>query len=216
VQVPGEAAVLVADTKACGVYFYQEGMAAPTGTFTNYKREPIAVQVVDRRLRERGSPGVQETVAKLGQPGLYDVIFLLDSPRIVAGFELAVAPNPALEAERKTPSVVIAPLVPTLPVKGSAVATFRFRVTDKQTKEPVTGLSDLVIEVMSPSNWHERQVAKEEGDGVYSVAVTPPHAGVYYAHAQCLSLNVQFGNPHYPVLRIAPASSVSAAASKKE
>ncbi len=181
------------------------------GTFNNYKREPMAVQVVDRTLRERGTPGVYETVAKLGKPGLYDVIFFLDSPKIVDGFELAIAPNPKLEAERNTPKVVIAPLVPTVPAKGDGTATFRFRVTDKKTSKPVTKLRDLVIMIMAPGNWHERQVAKEDGDGVYSVTVTPPQAGVYYAHAQCLSLNVQFGSPQYPVLQIAPASSVPAA-----
>jgi hypothetical protein len=155
-------------------------------------------------------------VAKLGKPGVYDVIFFLDSPKIVDGFELAVAPNPKLEAERNAPKVVIAPLVPTMPAKGDATATFKFRVADKKTNEPVTGLRDLVIVIMAPGNWHERQVAKEEGDGVYSVTVTPPEAGVYYAHAQCLSLNVQFGSPNYPVLRIAPARSASAAATKNE
>ncbi len=211
VPAPGEGAVLVADTRDRAIYFYKEGMAAPMGTFSNYKREPMAVQVVDRSLRERGTPGVYETVAKLGTPGVYDVIFFLDSPKIVDGFELTVAPNPRLEAERNTPKVVIVPLVPAMPRKGAA-ATFRFRVTDKQTNAPVPGLRDMVIVIMAPGNWHERQVAKEEGDGVYSVTVVPPEAGVYYAHAQCLSLNVQFGSPHYPVLRIAPTSSVTAGA----
>jgi DNA-binding beta-propeller fold protein YncE len=216
VPLPGEGAVLVAGTLDREVYFYKEGMAAPMGTFTNYSREPMAVQVVDRSLRERGAPGVYETVAKVGKPGLYDVIFFLDSPKIVDGFELAVSPNPKLEAERNAPKVVIAPLAPTMPAKGGATATFRFRVTDKQTNEPITGLRDMVIVIMAPGNWHERQIAKEEGDGVYSVTVTPPQAGVYYAHAQCLSLGVQFGSPNYPVLRIAPASSVSAATDKKQ
>jgi len=211
VPLPGEGAVLVADTRDRAIYFYKEGMAAPMGTFSNYKREPMAVQVVDRTLRERGTPGVYETVAKLGKPGLYDVIFFLDSPKIVDGFELTIAPNPKIEAERDAPKVVIAPLVPTMPAKGDGTATFRFRVTDKKTGEPVTKLRDLVIMIMAPGNWHERQVAKEDGDGIYSVTVTPPQAGVYYAHAQCLSLNVQFGSPQYPVLQIAPASSVPAA-----
>jgi YVTN family beta-propeller protein len=216
VPVPGESAVLVADTRDRAIYFYKEGMAAPMGTFSNYKREPMAVQVVDRSLRERGTAGVYETVAKVGTPGVYDVIFFLDTPKIVDGFELAVAPNPALEAERNAPKVVIAPLVPAMPATGDPTATFKFRVTDKQTSKPVAGLRDLVIMIMTPGNWHERQVAKEEGDGVYSVTVTPPHPGVYYAHAQCLSLNVQFGSPNYPVLRIAPATSLGATSKKSE
>jgi YVTN family beta-propeller protein len=216
VPVPGDGAVLVADTRDRAIYYYKEGMAAPMGTFSNYKREPMAVQVVDRSLHERGTPGVYETVAKLGKPGVYDVIFFLDSPKIVDGFELTVAPNPKLEAERNAPKVVIAPLVPTMPAKGDAIATFKFRVTDTRTNEPVTGLRDLVIVIMAPGNWHDRQVAKEEGDGVYGVTVRPPEAGVYYAHAQCLSLNVQFGSPHYPVLQIAPARPASDAATKNE
>jgi YVTN family beta-propeller protein len=216
VPVPGDSAVLVADTRDRAIYFYKEGMAAPMGTFNNYTREPMAVQVVDRSLRERGTPGVYETVAKLGKPGVYDVIFFLDSPKIVDGFELTVAPDPKLEADRNTGKVVITPLVPTMPANGDLTATFKFRVTDKKTGDPVTGLRDLLIVIMAPGNWHDRQAAKEEGDGVYSVTVAPPKAGVYYAHAQCLSLSVQFGSPHYPVLRITPASSVSAAATKKE
>jgi YVTN family beta-propeller protein len=216
VPLPGEAAVLVADTRDRAIYFYKEGMAAPMGTFNNYSREPMAVEVVDRSLRERGTPGVYETVAKVGKAGVYDVIFFLDSPKIVDGFELTVAPNPKLEADANAPKVVIAPLVPTMPAAGEQTATFKFRVTDKKTGQPITGLRDLVIMVMTPGNWHERQVAKEEGDGVYSVTVTPPQAGIYYAHAECLSLNVHFGSPHYPVLRIAPASSVSPKAKKNE
>lgn len=100
VPVPGEGAVLVAGTLDREVYVYREGMAAPMGTFSNYKREPMAVHVVDRSLRERGTPGVYETVAQVGKPGVYDVIFFLESPKIVTGFELAVAPNPAIEAGR--------------------------------------------------------------------------------------------------------------------
>ena len=216
VPVPGEGAVLVASTRDREVYFYKEGMAAPMGSFTNYRREPMAVQLVDRSLRERGTAGVYETVARLGKPGLYDVIFFLDSPKIIHGFELDVAPNPAIEAARNSPKVVIAPLVLELPAKAGADATFRFRVADKQTNAPVTGLRDMVIVIMAPGNWHARQVAREEGNGVYSVAVAPPQAGVYYAHAQCLSLDVQFGNPHYPVLRIAPGRPTEAAAGKTQ
>jgi hypothetical protein len=115
-----------------------------------------------------------------------------------------VTPNPALEVDKHLPHVVISPLIPKMPANAGADATFKFRVADKKTDAPVTGVSDLVIVIMAPNNWHTRQIAKEEGGGVYSVVVTPPQAGVYYAHAQCLSLNVQFGNPNYSALQIVP------------
>ncbi len=216
VSAPAEGAVLVAGTRDCEVFYYKEGMAAPMGSFTNYSREPLAVQVVDRSLRERGTPGVYETVAKLGAPGTYDVLIVANAPKILHSFELTVAPNPALEAARNTPKVVIAPVIPDRPARAGESAIFRFRVADKQTNEPITGLRDIMIVVMAPDNWNERQVAREEGGGVYSVSVTPPRPGVYYAHAQCLSRNVDFGNSHYPILRIAPGSSAEAAAAAKD
>lgn len=90
VQAPGAYAMLIANPRDQAIYFYKEGMAAPMGRFSNYSREPRAVLVVDRSLKER-SPGVYETTAKLRRPGVYDVAFFLDSPRIVHCFEVKVA-----------------------------------------------------------------------------------------------------------------------------
>jgi hypothetical protein len=84
----------------------------------------------------------------VGGPGLYDVIIFLDSPKIVHGFELAVTPNPALEVDKHLPHVVISPLIPKMPANAGADATFKFRVADKKTDAPVTGVSDLVIVIM--------------------------------------------------------------------
>jgi hypothetical protein len=61
------------------IYYYQEGLAAPMGSFSNYKRQPRAVMVVRRDLRER-QPGVYETNVELGRPGAYDLVFRLDRP----------------------------------------------------------------------------------------------------------------------------------------
>ncbi len=45
-------AVLVANPRDKAIYYYKEGMAAPMGQFSNYGKEPVAVLVVDRSLRE--------------------------------------------------------------------------------------------------------------------------------------------------------------------
>ena len=65
VPAPGAGAMLVANPGDRSVYYYKEGLSAPMGTFSNYKREPRAVLVLDRSLRERAEPGVYETVARL-------------------------------------------------------------------------------------------------------------------------------------------------------
>ncbi len=68
VQAPGATAVLVSNPGDQAIYYYKEGMAAPMGHFRNYGREPRAVQVVDRSLRETRA-GVYETTAQLRRPG---------------------------------------------------------------------------------------------------------------------------------------------------
>jgi YVTN family beta-propeller protein len=209
VQASGENAVLVANASDKQVYYYKEGMAAPMGSFSNYGREPMGAQVVDHSLRERASPGVYQTVAKLPKPGLYDVIFFLDSPRLVDCFEFTVDPNPAIEAERNAGRVAVMALPPQTPPKLGEELTVKFRIVDQTTKQPVSGLTDVVIVTfLAPGTWHRRELAKEEGDGIYSIAFNPPQPGVYYGHVQCSSVHLQFGNPNYLTVRVPPAETV--------
>ena len=82
IAAPGSGAVLVANPGDRSVYYYKEGMSAPMGTFSNYKRSPRAVLVIDRSLRERGRPGTYEATARLDRPGAFDVVLFLDQPRV--------------------------------------------------------------------------------------------------------------------------------------
>ena len=203
VHASGENAVLVANGPDKQVYYYKEGMAAPMGSFSNYGRQPMAAQIVDRSLRERTVPGVYQTVARLPKPGLYDVVFFLDSPRFVNCFEFAVEPNPAIEAERNAGKVAVTALPPQARLQVGEEVTFKFRIVDQATKEPVSGLTDVVIATfLAPGTWHRRGVAKEEGDGIYSIGFYPPQPGVYHADVQCGSVNLQFGNPSYSIVRV--------------
>ena len=80
VQAPGHPSVLVANPEDKVIYFYKEGMAAPMGHFQNYGKQPPAVLVVDRSLREV-RPGVYETTAKMARAGDYELALFLDSPQ---------------------------------------------------------------------------------------------------------------------------------------
>jgi YVTN family beta-propeller protein len=205
VQASGENAVLVANAPDKQVYYYKEGMAAPMGSFSNYGREPFAIQVVDRSLRERTLPGAYETVAKLPPPGSYDIVFFLDSPKFVHCFDLTVEPNPAIEAERNAGKVAVTALDPQTPPTLGEDLNFKFRIVNQATGQPITGLTDVVIvSFLAPGTWHRRDIAKEEADGVYGVEFTPPRPGVYYGHIQCSSVNLQFGNPNYLTVRVFP------------
>src|SRR5678816_778703 len=81
VPAPEGNSVLLANPADGVIYYYTEGMAAPMGSFQNYRREPRAVMVWDQSLRE-ASPGVYSTNLKLIGAGDYDVAFLLDTPRV--------------------------------------------------------------------------------------------------------------------------------------
>jgi YVTN family beta-propeller protein len=207
VRAAGENAVLVANAPDKQVYYYKEGMAAPLGSFSNYGREPLGISVVDRSLRERTSRGVYETNARLPAPGRYDVVFFLDSPKIIHCFDFTIDPNPAIEAERNAGMVSIIPLPPEMPSKPGGELGFRFRIVDKASSKPITGLTDVVIVTfLAPGTWHRRDIAKEEADGVYGINFSPPRPGVYYGHIQCSSVNVQLGNPDYITVRILPGA----------
>lgn len=200
VQAPGENAVLVANPADRAIYFYKEGMAAPMGSFSNYSREPRAVLVVDRSLRER-SPGVYETTARLPRAGLYDVAFFLNTPRVVHCFEVAVTPSPELEATRRNGLADIEPLTSNRVVTVGERVRVAFRLSDSATGKPHSNLNDVrVLTFLAPGIWHKRHPAIPRGDGVYDIDFVPPQPGVYYVYLECPSLGLALNNERYVIL----------------
>jgi DNA-binding beta-propeller fold protein YncE len=89
IQAPGENAVVIANAADKAVFYYEEGMAAPMGTFSNFGKSPRSVLVVDRSLKEK-SPGIYEAIGRLEKPGAYVVPVLIDSPRMVECFSVPI------------------------------------------------------------------------------------------------------------------------------
>lgn len=208
VQAPGANAVLVANPKDKSIYFYKEGMAAPMGNFSNYSREPRAVTVVDRSLREV-APGVYQTTAKLGAPGPYDLAFLLNTPRIVHCFDVLVEPNPEL-ANKHERHVQVEPLVANRVGQVGEPFRLRFRLSVNESgKQQDQPLDVGVFTFLAPGTWHSRQPAKHLGSGVYEVEMVPPRPGIYYAYLECPSLALSVNNPDYVVFYAEPPGAAS-------
>ncbi|NPC78157.1 YncE family protein, partial [Pyxidicoccus fallax] len=189
VPAPGAAAVLVANAADKVIYYYKEGMAAPMGSFSAYDREPRAVRVLDRSLRER-SAGVYETTARLRGPGVHDVAVLIDSPRVIHCFPLHVADNPALAKEERE-GVAVEPLLPDT-VQAGQTARLRFRLKDKATQAPRAEVGEVtVLAYQAAGNWHTRKVARPEADGTYGVDLVPPRPGVYFLALEAPSLGMK-------------------------
>lgn len=204
VPAPGGGAALVANPADKTIYFYKEGMAAPMGNFSNYGREPRAVLVVDRSLRER-QPGVYETTARMTRAGIHDLSLFLDSPRLIHCFEIAIEPNPELAASRAKKSVIVTPLVKNPVLKVGDAARLQFRLSDPATKQPKVALNDVAATVMlAPGVWHRRQTARVIGDGVYEIEFAPPQPGVYYVYLESASAGLSVNNSQYLTLQVQP------------
>jgi len=193
VQAPGARAVLVANPADRTVYYYKEGMAAPMGSFANYSRQPRAVLVVDRSLRER-SPGTYETIARLRQPGQYDLAFFLDAPRVVDCLRLAVDPDPEKAKERRA---ALAPKVEYLTAERDARAgrpfTLRLRILDPVTGEARKDVHDVTLLGFAPPGARQsRQPAAQVAPGIYEAALVPEGPGTYYVYVESLSAGLAF------------------------
>ncbi|HEX2271236.1 MAG TPA: hypothetical protein VHH35_16945 [Pyrinomonadaceae bacterium] len=194
VPAPEDGAVLVANPADKMIYYYTEGMAAPMGSFQNYKRDPRALLVVDNSLRET-QRGVYTTTARLNAAGNFDVVFLLDSPRVINCFNLTVAGNPALPKKPDSTAIRIEPLVKEALARVGEKFTLRFRLVETKTGTPKSNLEDVrVLVFLAPGIWQQRELAKAAGDGVYETSFVPPNPGVYYVFVQSASLGLEFNH----------------------
>jgi YVTN family beta-propeller protein len=197
IQAPGANAVLVANPADRAIYYYREGMAAPMGSFQNYGRQPRAVLVVDRSLKER-APGNYETVAQLRRPGQYSLAFFLDAPRIVHCFDLEVAEDPVKVAQRRARHPFQVEYLETTAgsqhrIPAGAPATVRFRLRDGETGEPVSAVEGvMVLAYRPPGNRQERLAARSLGDGVYEVELPPQRPGRFTVRVGCPSRGFPF------------------------
>jgi YVTN family beta-propeller protein len=185
--VAGDRAVLVANGGDREIYYYQEGLAVPMGSFSNYKRLPRAVTVVRRDLRE-SAPGIYETNANLGRPGSYDLVFRLNQPPFYHCFPFEVAAATARQA-RRPPRV--APAAPFAAVTAGQPVSLDFVVTDVTTGAPVGDLTDLTVLVMTPA-WQTRRVAAPLGDGHYSIELAVPVPGLYAVVASSADAGIDY------------------------
>lgn len=191
VPAPEDGAVLVANPADQTIYYYNEGMAAPMGSFQNYKRDPRALLVVDNSLREVRS-GFYTTTARFESAGEYDVVFMLDSPRLINCFKLKVSEDPG-SATAVEAAVKIEPLVKQAVARVGERFVLRFKLIDTRTGTEQKDLKDLsVLVFLAPGIWQQNDLAKSIGDGIYEMSFVPPSAGVYYVFFQSASLRLQY------------------------
>jgi YVTN family beta-propeller protein len=195
---PGEAAMLLTSPGDRTVYYYMEGMNAPTGNFRNYGHAPRAVSVVDRTLKER-EPGVYSAKVKIPVAGKYDVALLLESPRMLHCFEVTAKPNPMLE--RQFDPLAVKYLLEDRNVKVGERAPFRFRLTDPATEKPRDDLKDVnVLYYAASGRGRTVAPAKPVGDGIYEAELSIKLTEAYYVWVGSESAEAPFQKlPYFSV-----------------
>ena len=194
-------AAMIANAPDGMVYYYVEGMMAPMGTLSNYKRRPRAALILDRSLSET-APGVYSVPVRLKGAGRFDVSVLTGQPRIAHCFELEVAASPDAEKNAPAVSVAVKALFDGTQFKSGEAAALRFKLTDPATGQPLKGLQDVqVLAFEPPGVWQQRQWAKQVGEGEYEVTQVFPRAGLYKVMLRAASRGVSFAD--------LPATSVS-------
>src|SRR5215216_1600787 len=199
VLAPEGNSVILANPVDKVLYYYQEGMAAPMGNFENYRREPLAVLVVDRSLREI-QPGIYSTTIKLPASGRYDVAFLNDSPRVSHCFDLSADVNPSLK-EAKPVALRIEHQLKEMTLPVGKDFTFRFKLTDTASGNPKADLKDVrVLTFMSAGAWQRRDFATSVGNGMYEIKINVTESGVYMVFFESASMGVRYRDLPYLML----------------
>jgi YVTN family beta-propeller protein len=174
------------------VHYYMEGMAAPMGTFRNYGNQPRAIEVVDRSLSEL-EPGVYVGRVKLPIEGVYDIAFMMDTPRFLHCFSAEVVPNPEFEPTKARMVVEYETRERNVPVGTSA--TVSFRLTDPRTGLPVRDIADMSL-LYYRSDGRGRTVvpATPTEDGGYQATVRLDSLATYYVFVGARSIDLGYSD----------------------
>ncbi|HEX5885418.1 MAG TPA: cytochrome D1 domain-containing protein [Pyrinomonadaceae bacterium] len=208
VPAPEGDSVLVANPADRVIYYYSEGMAAPMGSFQNYRRKPRALMVVDRSLREVTS-GVYSTTTKLPKSGVYDVAFLLDSPRITHCFEAEAKPNPDVQQEKQV-AIRVEYLNNEKQLRVGENYKLRFKIIDTGTLKAKSDLKDVrVLTFLASATWQKRDFARPVGDGVYELDIKVPQTGLYFVFVESKSQGVNYRQLPHLTLQTAAATATN-------
>jgi YVTN family beta-propeller protein len=197
------------------IYYYVQGMMAPMGTISNYKRRANAIMLLDRSLSEV-RPGVYSTPVKLRGAGRFNVSLLIDQPRVVNCFEVEVAPSPDGEGEKPGTSLAVETQFKGLRTAPRKAVPLRFKLRDTATGAPVPGLRDVMVLVFQPPGiWQQRQWAAEVGDGVYEITQTFPHQGMFNVMFKVASRGVEFRNLPFTEVTVVEEAKTDAKTNEK-
>jgi YVTN family beta-propeller protein len=179
VPTPEGNSVMIANASEGTLYYYVEGMMAPMGTFSTYKRLPLALAVLDLSLREV-APGEYSVPIRLPAAGPHSVPIFIEQPRTVSCFKLAVENGGAAPAAMLGPTIRVEPAFATDGIEAGVPSTLTLNIRDAVSGEPVSALHDLTVLVLQEAGLRQQHpTISELNNGQYAVRLTFTQPGAY-------------------------------------
>jgi YVTN family beta-propeller protein len=199
------AAVYVVNPAAGTLHYYMEGMVASMGAFRNYGREPRAVEIVDRSLREI-EPGVYRGQARVPVEGTYDIAFMMETPRFVHCFSATAEPDPKLKAATTNAPMAIEYHIADRRVPAGGSTTVKFKLSDPVSGKPHGHLKDVTVLYYGSDGRGRRVVpARALGEGLYEADVKIKRVTTYYVFVGSRSAQLKYADLPFVSLMGTPA-----------
>ena len=192
------AGLLVANAADRLIYQYAEGMMAPVGSYSNYKRTPLAIQLLDLAPREV-APGRYQVPVRYDTGGAHHLIVSGAGPRFV-GCDRVALPMTAGQAERDAVPALQARLVEDRPLAGTQrrIVVALSEQTPRGRSQPLARVGDLTLLMFDKRSGWQRRVHLGElaqaGDaaGRYAAEVSVPQGAVYDLFVGSVSRDLPF------------------------
>lgn len=195
IVAPGSGGLLVANPSDRLIYQYSEGMMAPIGSYSNYKRQPLAIDLLDLAPREV-APGRYEVPVRYEAGGVHHLIVSGAGPRFVACDRVAL---PLVSGQARRESV---PELKARLVEDTLLAGERRRIVVDLSQQPRQGSSEPVIRVSDltlllfdkRTGWQRRVHLRELGEvtGQYVAEIEVPQGLDYEMFVSSVARDLPF------------------------
>ena len=213
IAAPDGAGLLVANAADRLIYQYAEGMMAPVGSYSNYKRTPLAIALLELAPREL-APGRYQVPVRYDTGGAHHLIVSGAGPRFV-GCDRVALPLTAGQAERDAAPELKARLVEDKPLADTQrrIVVALSEQPPGGRSQPLTRVGDLTLLMFDKRSGWQRRVHLGElgpaGDaaGRYAAEVSVPRGVAYDMFVGSVSRDLPFvrgrvqGGPDAPELR---------------
>jgi hypothetical protein len=187
IAAPSGGGILVASPADGMIFQYGEGMMAPMGSYSNYRRKAVGLVIAENGLKEI-SPGHYRTQFRAKEEGNYMLLIGAARPRVSSCSKVKLR---ARVADRNE-----AGFGPSAVLMQANAQNIRIRIVESKKgtlPQPVVGLQDVVLLIFDrKSGWQKRAALLEISPGEYGARVKVPIAKQYELLASSASANLSF------------------------